>query len=66
MPDLADNINLSSQIDRIIWIAGKFARFSVQYHKNIRAKIIPSPIHGHIIRFLYLFLKNQRFSFFMS
>ncbi len=38
MPDLADNINLSSQIDRIIWIAGKFARFSVQYDKNIRAK----------------------------
>ena len=28
--------------------------------------IIPSPIHGHITRFLNEFLKNQRLSFFMS
>jgi hypothetical protein len=36
------------------------------YSWNMLCWLIPLPIHGHIIRFLNDFLKNQILSFFMS
>jgi hypothetical protein len=42
-------MGLSGQIDRIIWIAGKFACFEVQSHKNIRAKTQEIIIRANLI-----------------